>query len=61
MSILRSRVSPMSRTDKTLEEVALELVEDNEKKAGIIEKLVKEIALLRAEAAKIRELEDDRK
>ena len=61
MSILRSRVSPMSRTDKTLEEVALELVEDNEKKVSIIEKLVKEIALLRAELARLREAEDDGK
>lgn len=51
----------MNRTDKTLEEVALEFVEDNEKKVGIIEKLVKEIALLRAEAEKFRGLEDDRK
>lgn len=58
MSILRSRVSPMSRTDKTLEEVVLELVEDNEKKAEIIEKLVKEIALLKSE---ISTKEDDRK
>lgn len=61
MSILRSRVNPMSRTDKTLEEVALELVEDNEKKASIIEKLVKEIALLKAELARLREAEDDGK
>ena len=61
MSILRSRVSLMSRTDKTLEEVALELVEDNEKKVSIIEKLVKEIALLRAELARLREAEDDGK
>lgn len=51
----------MSRTDKTLEEVALELVEDNEKKASIIEKLVKEIALLRAKLARLREAEDDGK
>jgi len=51
----------MSRTDKTLKEVALELVEDNEKKVSIIEKLVKEIALLRAELARLREAEDDGK
>ena len=54
-------MNPMSRTDKTLEEVALELVEDNEKKASIIEKLVKEIALLKAELARLREAEDDGK
>jgi len=45
----------MSRTDKTLEEICQELVKDNEKKLEMIEKLVKEIALLRAEA------EDDKK
>ncbi len=61
MNILKSQVNLMSRTDKTLEEVALELVGDNEKKVSIIEKLVKEIALLRAELARLREAEDDGK
>ncbi len=51
----------MNRTDKTLEEVTLEFINDNEKKVGIIEKLVKEIALLRAELARLREAEDDGK
>lgn len=45
----------MNRTDKTLEEIVLDLVNDNEKKLEMIGKLVKEIALLRAEA------EDDKK
>lgn len=45
-------------SDKTIEEVCMELIQDNEKKAEIIEKLVKEIALLKSE---ISTKEDDRK
>ena len=57
MSILKSQVNLMS-SDKTIEEVCTELIQDNEKKAEIIEKLVKEIALLKA---KLSTREDDRK
>lgn len=45
-------------SNKIVEEVCIELIHDNEKKIEIIEKLVKEIALLKAELSN---KEDDRK
>ncbi len=42
--------------NKTLEEICLELIDENEKKTEMIDKLVKEIVILKAE---ISNKEDD--